>query len=421
MAESSLPRAGVTWLPLALLAATACSESGEPDTAQAERSGAKPDVGVTELESHEVDLVTELPARTEAYRVAAVRPQVSGILEERSFKQGARVKAGEALYRIDAKRYRAAFEGAKADLATAKAALSAARRREKRLASLLGTDAVSRQQYDDAETTLHQRRAEVQAAKAALQAARVDLDYTSVESPIRGRVGPARVTVGALVTANQPQALTQVTRLDPIYVDIQRSVEEVRRLRRALKEKRLEKAEPGKAKVQLVYDGGEVYEHAGRLEVADVTVSKSTGSVTLRAVFPNPDHDLLPGMYVRARLREGVEHAILAPQQGVTRNERGEATALILDGDNEVVKRELEVGRAVGSFWLVKSGLEAGDRLIVSGLQEVRPGAEAKAVAADIPNRPERVAQDRGAAGDPETPDEPDAQTAPAAEGGASG
>lgn len=362
-----------------------------------------PEVGVVELQPQRVTLSVELPGRTRAYRMAEVRPQVSGILQRRLFQQGARVEAGEMLYQIDPKPYRAAYERAQAALASARASVGALRQQAGRYESLVADNAVSRQEHDDVKAELDRQLAEVQVAEAALSTARIDLGYTAIKSPIDGRVGPTLVTEGALVTANQEQALARVTQLDPIYVDIQRSVEELMSLRLAMAAGRLAKAAPGQAEVELLLGDGRVYGHPGRLEVSDVTVNEGTGSVTLRAVFPNPDEELLPGMYVRARLSEGVrENAILAPQQGVTRNAQGQPTALVVNDDGKVAPRQLQVGAAIGSFWLVEDGLAAGDRLIVSGLQKAQPGTTVRAVPADIPNKPAPGAE----SGDgPEDPD----------------
>lgn len=373
-----------TALLVALLAA-GCDEQEAQETAERP----PPQVGIVTLEPQQVALTTQLPGRTSAYRIAEVRPQVTGILQERRFKQGAQVTAGQTLYKIDPRPYRAAVARAEADLARARAAVNAVRKRKQRFAKLLENNHVSQQRYDDVTAELEQREAEVEVAKAELESTRIDLDYTSVESPIDGKIGPTMMTTGALVTANQDQPLARVTQLDPIYVDIQRSVTELQRLRDQLKRGALKEVAPGEARVALLLEGGAEYPQPGKLVVSDVTVNNSTGSVTLRAVFPNPDHELLPGMYVRARLSEGVrENAILAPQQGVSRNPQGEATALVVNDENKVAQRQVETERALGSFWLIDSGLEAGDRLIVSGLQAVQPGAEVKPVPADIPNRP---------------------------------
>ena len=377
---------------LALAAASAwllaaCTDNAGDSTAAP--AAPPPEVGVVELRPQRVELSVTLPGRTTAFAVAEVRPQVTGILQERLFTQGAQVEAGQVLYRIDPRPYRAAVARAEAELVRARAAVTAVRVQERRYAALLKDRAVSQQEYDDVKAQLDQRLADVQAAKAVLESAQIDLDYTSIEAPIGGIIGPTLVTAGALVTANQAEPLARVTRLDPVYVDIQRSASDLRQLRERLERGRMQRTEGGRPRVELLLDDGTVYPHPGELEVQDVTVNPATGSVTLRAVVPNPDGELLPGMYVRARVGEGVrENAILAPQQGVTRDPQGEATALVID-DGKVVERRLVIGQAIGSFWLVEKGLSAGDRLIVSGLQKIRPGAPVRPVSAEIPNRPE--------------------------------
>ena len=293
-----------------------------------------------------------------------------------------------------------------AELARARAAVSALRLQEQRYATLRADDAVSRQEYDDVKALLDQRLAEVKAAQAALEAAEIDLGYTRIEAPIKGVAGPTLVMTGALVTANQERPLVRLTRLDPIYVDIQLPVGELRQLQAGL-EGRAPSRGPAseQAEATVLFDDGTAFSHTGTLEVRDVTVNPATSSVTLRAVVPNPDHELLPGMFVRAVLTEGVrEDAILAPQQGVTREPGGQATALIVGDDGKVVQQQLQIGRAVGSFWLVEEGLQPGDRLIVTGLQKVRPGATVKPVPAEIAVRPDQggasAARDRAVTND---------------------
>lgn len=382
------------WMAALLL--TACDDAS--DQANAARSAPPPpEVGVVELQPQRVTLSMELPARTAAYRIAEVRPQVTGILQERLFKQGAQVNAGDVLYRIDPSRYRAAYERAQADLESAQAELRQAQREWARASKLFEQNAVSERQRDEALSARERSQANVARAEAALHTARIELDYTEVKAPISGRIGTTLYTEGALVTANQAQSLARVVQLDPIYVDIQLPVEKLRRIRDALKGGRLAKAGPDQAEVALLREDGAVYSHRGRVDVTDVTVNQSTSSVTVRGVFPNPDKDLLPGMYVRVQLSEGVrEDAILAPQQGVSRNPQGKATALLVNAEGEVVKRQLETARAIGGFWLVEKGLEPGDRLIVSGLEKVRPGAKVKPVTADIPLHPTSNRQTSG-------------------------
>lgn len=363
-----------------------------------------PEVGVVSIETRELVIATELPGRTTASEVAAVRPQVSGIIRERRFNQGADVDAGDTLYQIEDRRYQAELERARSRVASARAAIPQLEKRKERRASLVKKDAVSQQEYEDTVAALDQARAEVQVARAELRAARIDVDYTTVEAPIDGRVGPTQVTTGALVNAGQEQALTRVTKLDPIYVDIQRSVAEVRRLRRQAQSGQLETNEAGQTPVHLQLPEGGTYPHTGRLAVSDVSVDPETGSVTLRAEFPNPDHTLLPGMYVRAQVSEGTRtNAILAPQQGVGRDARGRPTALVVADNDTVIKRDLTVSRAIGSFWLIEDGLKAGDRLIVSGLQKISAQDEVRTVASEIDDYPTSTLTANTANGDDPT------------------
>tara|TARA_R110000787_G_scaffold131798_2_gene243881 strand:+ start:1081 stop:2313 length:1233 start_codon:yes stop_codon:yes gene_type:complete len=388
------------WLATGLgLFLSACDDG--PKQAGAARSAPPPpEVGVVELQPQRVILSMELPGRAAAYRIAEVRPQVTGILQERLFKQGAQVNAGDVLYQIDPNRYRAAFERAQAELERARAELRQAQREWTRDSKLFEKNAVSERQRDEALSALEGARANVSRSEAMVETARIELEYTEVKAPIGGRTGPTLYMVGALVTANQAQPLARVVQLDPMYVDIQLPVEKLRRIRDALKGGRLTKAGPDQAEVVLLREDGAVYPHRGRIDVTDVTVNQSTSSVTVRGVFPNPDEDLLPGMYVRVQLSEGIrEDAILAPQQGVSRNPQGEATALLVNAKGEVVKRQLETARAIGGFWLVEKGLETGDRLIVSGLQKIRPGAKVKPVTADIPLHPTSNVQTSGTDG----------------------
>ncbi|MCS4504193.1 efflux RND transporter periplasmic adaptor subunit [Arhodomonas aquaeolei] len=371
-----------------VLSAALAGLAGGPAVAQQSKRP-PPEVGVVELHMQPVEQVTRLPGRTSAYRVAEVRPQVTGILQKRDFRAGSQVSAGDTLYEIDPRRYRAAVHEAEASLAEARATLDSARRKAERYSDLVKKNHVSQQDYDDVQAAYQEQKARVASAKAALESARIDLAYTSIDAPIDGRISQSYVTEGALVTANQETALARITQLDPIYVDIQRSTTEMIRLRRAFHRGDLEKAEPGKARVELLLDDGTEYGHPGKLEFTGVTVDQGTGTVTLRAVFPNPDHELMPGMFVRARLSSGTKQdTLLVPQQGITHNRQGEATALVVNGEGKAEQRSVKVGRALGSFWVVEDGLSAGDRVIVSGLQKARPGQAVKAVAAEIPNRP---------------------------------
>jgi len=353
----------VSAIAVAMLSLTGCQESSAPQPQQT------PQVGVITLEAKPFTLTSEVPGRTSAYRIAEVRPQVNGIIQKRLFTEGSEVKAGQQLYQIDPATYEATFKSAQATQLSAKSLAD-------RYKLLVADKAVSQQAYDEA------RAAGLQ-ADAALEQARIDLRYTKVMAPISGRIGRSAVTEGALVSNGQANAMATIQQLDPIYVDVTQSSKELLRLRRDMAEGRLQKASENAAKVALKLEDGSRYAHEGTLEFSEVAVDESTGSVTLRAVFPNPDHLLLPGMFVHAELLSGVkQNAILAPQQGVTRNQRGEPTAMVVGADNKVEQRVLKADRTAGSAWLVEDGLKEGDRLITEGLQFVQPGAEVKAVPA---------------------------------------
>lgn len=296
--------------------------------------------------------------------------------------EGADVNQGDVLYEIDDASYVAARDSAQAALAKAQANLDVANVTARRQAELLKINAVSRQSYDTAQAELKQARADVAAAKAALETAQINLDRTRITAPISGRTGSSAITAGALLSASQAQALTTIQQLDPVYVDLTQSSVQMLELRKALEQGALRSAGEGRARVKLMLEDGTEYVHEGELKFSDARVDPATGMVTLRAVFPNPDLLLLPGMYVRAVVQEGVRaDAILVPQRAVTRNPQGQAVALVLNEENVVEQRTLDVTRTVGSDWLVRSGIDAGDRLIVEGVQKVRPGAQATAVA----------------------------------------
>ncbi|CAJ49261.1 efflux RND transporter periplasmic adaptor subunit [Bordetella avium] len=348
---------------------------------QAAPAQGKPQVGVVTLKPQAVALSTELPGRTSAYRIAEVRPQVSGIVQQRMFTEGREVRANQQLYQIDPSLYQASYDSAKAALARAQAQARTAALLVDRYKPLVTSRAVSQQTYDNAVAARDQANADVLAAKAALETARINLVYTKVLSPIGGIVGRSLVTEGALVTANQAAAIASVQQIDPIYVDVTQSSVQLLRLKQALASGQLQQDDGAQAaKVTLVLEDGSTYAEPGKLEFSEVTVDPSTGSVTLRALFPNPRHQLLPGMFVRANLAQGVANeGLLVPQRGVTRNQRGLPTALVVNADNKVELRELRTDRTVGDHWLVTQGLAAGDRVIVEGLQSVRPGAEVNA------------------------------------------
>ena len=356
------------------LALTGCNEKESQQSAPP-----TPEVGVVTLKSEPLQITNELPGRTSAYRIAEVRPQVSGIILKRNFTEGSDVQAGVSLYQIDPAPYQAAYNSANGELAKAQASANIAQLTVKRYQKLIGTQYISQQDYDQAVATAQQANAAVVAAKAAVESARINLAYTKMTSPISGRTGMSTVTEGALVTSGQANALVTVQQIDPIYVDVTQSSGEFLRLKQELAQGKL-KQENGQAKVRLVTNDGMAYQQEGTLEFSEVTVDPSTGSITLRAVFPNPDKSLLPGMFVRAELEEGINPtAILVPQQGVTRTPRGEASAMIVDKDNKVAVRELTTGAAIGNKWLVTEGLQDGDRVIVSGLQKIKPGIQVNA------------------------------------------
>ncbi|MGO4378726.1 efflux RND transporter periplasmic adaptor subunit [Pseudoduganella sp. RAF19] len=365
-------------LGAAALVAGCHSQSGE---AMAGHGGKMPppEVGVFAVKTEALAMTTELPGRTSAYQVAEVRPQVGGLIQKRLFTEGADVKSGSPLYQIDPATYQATYNSAKAALAKARANLAASAPKVARYKDLVAIEGVSKQDYDDAVAANEQARADVESAQAALDSARINLEYTKVEAPISGRISRSTVTPGALVTAGQANALTTVQQLDPIYVDVTQSSEEMLRLKREMDNGGLKKS-GAQPRVTLKLADGSTYAQEGRLQFADASVDPSTGNVTLRALFPNPKHDLLPGMFVRAVVENGVDqNAIAVPQQGVTRNPKGEATALVLNKQGMVEQRTVVTAGTQGDKWLVKSGLAAGDLVIVEGVQKVKPGAPAVA------------------------------------------
>jgi membrane fusion protein (multidrug efflux system) len=342
-----------------------------------------PEVSVITLAARAVAITDELPGRTTAFRVAEVRPQVTGIVQKRLFAEGSEVKAGEQLYQIDSSSYRAAYASARAALQRAEAQAVTAKLLEERYLPLIAANAVSKQENDDAIAARARAEADVAAARAQVDTARIDVVYTQVLSPITGRIGRALVTEGALVTSAQGSPLATVQQLDPIYVDITQSSTEMLRLQRQLASGELTKTENNEAEVGLTLEDGTLYAERGRLKVSEVSVDPSTGSVVLRAVFPNPKRELLPGMFVRAQLTRGTRTAaLLVPQRGVSHNQRGEATVLIVEKDDKVAERVVTADRAIEGEWLITAGLAAGDRVIVDGLQKAKPGSPVKAVPA---------------------------------------
>ena len=352
----------------------ACEEGGKG----APGSSGPREVVIIKLEPRREVYTTALAGRIASFQVAEVRPQVGGILQQRLFTEGADVKAGQALYQIDPATYEAALDSAQAALMKAEANVTPARLKAERFRELLAIKAVSKQEYDDAQAAFKQAEADVAVNRAAVKTARINLEYTKVRSPISGRIGKSAFTPGALVTANQAQALTSVRQLDPVYVDITQSSQDLLRLRAQFTNGELRSAAE-EAPVRLKLENGAMYPHEGRLQFTDVSVDESTGMVSLRALFPNPEHILLPGMYVRAVIAEGVdENALLVPQRALRRDPKGQAFVLLVDGGGKVDVRLVDVGRTVGDSWQVLSGLKPGDRVIVEGGQNVRPGMSVK-------------------------------------------
>ncbi|ECB7314368.1 acriflavin resistance protein A [Salmonella enterica] len=388
---------GLTPLAVVLMLSGSLALTGCDDKQDQQGGQQMPEVGVVTLKTEPLQITTELPGRTVAYRIAEVRPQVSGIILKRNFVEGSDIEAGVSLYQIDPATYQATYDSAKGDLAKAQAAANIAELTVKRYQKLLGTQYISKQEYDQALADAQQATAAVVAAKAAVETARINLAYTKVTSPISGHIGKSSVTEGALVQNGQASALATVQQLDPIYVDVTQSSNDFLRLKQELANGSL-KQENGKAKVDLVTSDGIKFPQSGTLEFSDVTVDQTTGSITLRAIFPNPDHTLLPGMFVRARLQEGTKPtALLVPQQGVTRTPRGDATVLVVGADNKVETRQIVASQAIGDKWLVTDGLKAGDRVVVSGLQKVRPGAQVKVQEITADNKQQAASGDQPA------------------------
>jgi membrane fusion protein, multidrug efflux system len=357
---------------------------GKPKEGAGPPMGGAPEVAVVVMREEPVAIFTELPGRTSPCLVAEVRPQVSGIIQKRLFTEGDDVKAGDLLYQIDPAPYQASYNNARAALTRSEANLPSIRLRVERYKELAAIKAVSQQDYDDAAASLKQVEADVEVNKAAVETARINLAYTQIKAPISGRIGRSNVTVGALATANQGSALTTIQQLDPIYVDATQSSANLLQLKSNIATGRINSAGPDQARVKLLLEEGTPYPGEGSLKFSDVSVDPSTGSFILRIVFPNQKHTLLPGMYVRALIQEGVvDRAILAPQQAVSRDPKGNPVALIVDAEGKVQQRMITVDRAIGDKWLVSSGLKPGDRVIVEGIQKVRPGASVKVVPFD--------------------------------------
>jgi membrane fusion protein (multidrug efflux system) len=357
------------------LALTGCGKPKGPPP------GGAPEVAVVVMKYERVPIVTELPGRTSAYMMAEVRPQVNGIIKERLFTEGSDVNAGDVLYQIDPAPYQAAYDNAGASLARVEANLLPVRSKAERYKDLVAIKAVSQQEYEDVSAALLQVEADIKYWKATVESARINLGYTRITAPISGRIGKSNVTVGALATANQASAFTTIQKLDPVYVDATQSSANLLELKRNMASGKIKGNGPGQAQVKLLLEDGTPYPAEGSLKFSDVTVDPSTGSFILRMVFPNQKNTLLPGMYVRAIVQQGVaEQAILAPQQGVSRDPKGNPFVLIVDAQNKVEQRMIMTDRAIGDKWRVSSGLAPGDQVIVEGIQKARPGASVKVV-----------------------------------------
>ncbi len=372
----SLPRV----LPLgAFLFVAACSSEQPP-------APPPPKVGVVGLREEQVLLTTELPGRITARETSEVRPQISGVIRQRLFAEGSMVRAGQVLYEVEDAPYRAALGTAQGNLSRAQASIEATRLQAERYRSLVGINAVSRQELDNAVASARQAKADVATQQSSVQAARVNLDFTRIRAPISGRIGRSLYTAGALVQTGQTDPLATIVRTDEVFVDVTQSASQILDLREALARGGLSRGGQDTLRVKLILPNGKPYAQEGRLQFSEASVDPQTGSVTLRAVFPNREGLLLPGMYVRAQVVEGIrERAILAPQQGITRDPRGRATALVVGAQNKVELRNIVAERPVGDKWVVTSGLKPGDRLIVEGLLNLRPGTVV------VPGKPAQI------------------------------
>lgn len=395
--------------PFMSLAAAACliavlaGCNQQKQAAGQPQGGGPPEVSVATIEPQRLPVTTELPGRTAPYRVAEIRPQVSGIVLKRLFREGSEVKAGDQLYQIDPATYEASLASAQADVQKAEANLQAARNKASRYGDLVKNSVVSKQDFDDVQASLKQNEAQVASAKAAYNLASINLNYTRVFAPISGRIGKSAVTEGALVTSNQATALATIQQFDPIYVDVTQTASQLMKLREDMASGRIRPSEPGKIPVTLFLNSNAsgddtAYPAKGELQFADVTVDAGTSSVQLRAVFPNPNKELLPGLFVRARVEQGVaENAITVPQAAVARSPDGSARVWVVGADNKATPRTIKTERPVGNVWLVSDGLAPGERVVVEGLQKVKPGAEVKPVPAQnaLAALPEKAASAR--------------------------
>lgn len=340
-----------------------------------------PEVKVSLIKSQSIALTSVLPGRISPLRIAEVRPQVSGIIKKRYFKEGSEVKAGEILYQIDPATYETALANAKASLARAEASLPSIKQKVERYKELLAINGISKQDYDDTLAQLKQVEAEILYWQAAVKNAEINLGYTKITAPISGRVGKSNITEGALVTANQVSPLTTIQQIDPVYVDVTQSTSELLRLKKSFEAGLLKKDQKSENKVTLFLDDGRKYPHAGNLQFKDITVDPSTGSVSLRVLFPNQDNILLPGMFVRAEISEGVNsNAILIPQESVMRDPKGNPFVFVVKDNDEIEQKPIVIDRAVGNKWLLQSGIKSGERVVIEGIQKVKHGDKVKVV-----------------------------------------
>ena len=391
--RSCLKLAGVAVLALMVAACDEQKEAQQSDASAQQQPQATP-VGTVTLEAQTVGLIEEMPGRTVAFRKAAVRPQVDGIIKERNFTEGAFVEAGQQLYMIDQAVYMAELDAAQAELAKQRATLDQTTKTLARYEKLVKTQAVSEQTYDDAVAAKAQSNADVAAARAQVDQARINVEYTTVTAPISGQISSSDVTEGALVTANQTDALTTITQLDPIYVDVTQAGGRLMKIKQAIQSGRIQGVENGKIEVALIIDAtGVEYPHTGTLQFSDVSVNETTGTVRLRAVFPNPDGVLLPGMFVRGQVRQGkLEGAFLVPQKAVMRRPDGTAYVYTI-GDGKVVSKDIQIEQSQGENWLVTAGVEDGEQLIVDGIQRIAPGAPVTAQPVENANAAQGAAQ----------------------------
>lgn len=351
-----------------------------------------PEVGTITVKTQSVELTKELPGRTSAYLVSEVRPQVNGIIKKRFFTEGSDVKEGDILYLIDPAPFEVAYNSAKAALKKAQATLPSVQSRARRYKSLVQNKAITVQEYDDAAAAVDQIKAEIEYCKTQVESAKINLSYTKVKAPISGRIGKSNITNGALVTAYQPLAMAKIQTMNPIYVDVVQSSSELLELKNNLKNGEIKNSEKQGQDVTIILEDGSVYKNKGTLKFRDISVDSSTGSYTLRIVVPNEDNTLLPGMFVRAVVSEGIaENAILVPQQGVTRNHKGEPVAFVVNDKNEVEQRKLKLYRAIGNKWMVMEGLKAGDKLVIEGSMNIRSGSLVSQVSLDSENKQNKL------------------------------